>query len=333
MKSLGIALLVVALATPARADLLSKAIRETAEFAMKKFAREMASEGVEQFSSRLLRATTRHGDDILHAVRKAGPRALTLADEAAEKAPAMVKLLSRHGDDAVRAVGNPRGMALFSKFGDDAAEVMIRHKGIAEPLLEAAGGPAVKALGSLGPRAGRRLAMMHEAGELAQLGRTPELLKVIARGGDRVMEFVWKNKAALALSATFAAFLADPEGFMSGVRETTVVVSEKVIAPVAQTTRVVVQETASVAKQAIQTTGEVAGTVAKEVINTTGNVTGVVAQQVISSTGTVAGKMAEPLARPVGLVIAGLAAFVFIVGCLKMLARAAMKGLVPPRRP
>jgi hypothetical protein len=333
MRTLGIALLAVALTTPARADLLSKGVREAAEFAMKKFGRELAAEGAERFTARLAKAAERHGDDILHAVRKVGPKALRLADDAAENGPRVVKLLTRHGDDAVRVVGNPRSMNLFSKFGDDAADVMIRHKGIAEPLLEAGGGQAVKALGSLGPRAGRRLAMMHEAGELAQLGRTPELLAVIARGGDRMMEFVWKHKGSLAISATLAAFLADPDGFMSGVRETTVVVSEKVIEPVAQTTRVFVQETASVAKQAIQSTGEVTQTVAKEVITTTGNVTGVVAQQVISSTRAVAGKLAEPLAKPVGLVFAGFAALVFLVGCLRMLTRAAIKGLVPPRRP
>ena len=99
------------------------------------------------------------------AVRRVGPKAPTLADEAGEQAPKVLWLLSRHGDDAaVWVLKRPKGMSLLSRFGDDAAEVLVKHKGLAEPVLEEFGGPAIKALGSIGPQGGRRLAMMAKGG-------------------------------------------------------------------------------------------------------------------------------------------------------------------------
>ena len=35
-------------------------------------------------------------------------------------------------------------------------------------------------------------------GELAAIGRTPELLGVIAKYGDPAMDFIWRNKVVLA---------------------------------------------------------------------------------------------------------------------------------------
>ena len=42
-------------------------------------------------------------------------------------------------------------------------------------------------------------------GELANCGKHPELLEVIAKYGDRAAVFVWENKGALAVGATLTA--------------------------------------------------------------------------------------------------------------------------------
>ncbi len=74
---------------------------------------------------------------------------------------------------------------------------------------------------------------MLDSGELARIGRTPELLGVIGKYGDGAMEFVWKHKAALAVSATLVAFLKNPPAFIEGTKDITRTVAENAIRPVA----------------------------------------------------------------------------------------------------
>jgi len=214
---LAIALAIVMAAPEAQAGLPSKLLQETTEYLTKKFGREVAEEGAERLAGRLTTAVARHGDELVSAVRKVGPKAIGLVDEAGENAPTVIRLLNRYGDDAARVLSRPKGLALVSRFGDDAASVMVRHQGVAEPVLERLGQPAIQALGAVGPQNGRRLAMM--AGDLAAGDRAPELLGVIARHGDRAMDFVWKHKAVLAGGAALAAFLSNPEPYLDGTAD------------------------------------------------------------------------------------------------------------------
>ena len=212
---------------------VGKAVQEAAEFLMKKFGKEVAGEGAEKLAGRIASAAARHGDDVLGAVRKVGPKALRLADEAGEHAPQVMRLLTRYGDDAARVLSRPKGIALIARYGDDAASALIRHPGVAEPLVESMGRPAMQALGAVGARSGRRLAMMAEGGELAALGRTPEVMGVIAKYGDPAMEFIWRHKGVLAATAVMASFIADPQPFIDGTRQLTETVAKEAVAPVA----------------------------------------------------------------------------------------------------
>jgi len=228
------------LAPPARADLPSKVFQETAEFVMKKFGTRVAAEGTEKLAGKLTSAVARHGDDVLAAVRRVGPKALGLADEAGENAPRMLRFLSRHGDDGLRVLSRPEGMKLFSRFGDDAAEVLIRHKGAAAPLLEQLGEPAIKALGAVSPQAGRRMAML--AGDLAASRQGPEIMGVIARYGDPAMEFIWKHKGILAGGAALAAFLANPEPYLDGTNRLVNTASVTMVKPAIEAAGAVAQQ-------------------------------------------------------------------------------------------
>jgi hypothetical protein len=215
---------------PANAGVSGKAVKETAEFLMRKFGKEVAEEGAEKLSGRLAAAAARHGDDVLTAVRKIGPKALGLADKAGAHAPNVMRLITRYGDDAARVLSRPKAMALFTRYGDDAAKVLMKHPGVAEPLVEALGKPAVGALGALGDRGGRRLAMMAE-GELAAIGRAPELLGVISKYGDPAMDFIWRNKGVLAGGAALTAFLANPEPYLNGTNRLASTVGENLVKP------------------------------------------------------------------------------------------------------
>ena len=227
----GAALLAIPSAT--RAGGVGKAAQEAAEFLMKKFGKQVAGEATEKLAGRIASTAARHGDDVLGAVRKVGPTALRLADEAGEHAPQVMRLLTRYGDDAARVLVRPQGMALVTRYGDDAVSALIKHPGVGETLIEGLGQPAVKALGAVGARSGRRLAMMADGGELAALGRTPEIMAVIARYGDPAMEFIWRHKGALAVGTALAAFLASPQPFIDGSRRLGETVGKDVAAPVA----------------------------------------------------------------------------------------------------
>jgi hypothetical protein len=245
MKSLIIAIAILSMtAAPARADLIGKGAREAAEFVLKKFGLKAVQEGGEVLAGRIASSVARHGDDVIAAVRRVGPKALSLADEAGENAPRVLRLLSHHGDDAARVLSRPQGMALISRYGDDVAEVLIRHKGIAEPLLEKLGEPAVKAMGAVGTQGGRRLAMMAQGGQLAGIGRTPELLGVIARHGDKAMDFIYRHRVVLAGGAALTAFLANPEPFLDGTNRFVGTVAENAVRPTVEAVGDVAHEAA-----------------------------------------------------------------------------------------
>jgi len=222
----------------ARADIASKVAREAAEYVVKKFGRAAAREGAETLAERIAAGAARHGDDMIAAIRKVGPKALSLADDAGAQAPAALRILSTHGEDAAVWVLRRRvGIKLLARHGEDVAEALVKHKGLAEPVIERLGGPAVGAFRAVGPQGGRRLAMMaQEGGELAAFGRAPELLGVIGRYGDPAMDFIWRNKGALAVGTALTAFLADPEAFIDGSNRLASTVADSAVKPVVQET-------------------------------------------------------------------------------------------------
>ena len=216
-----------AAATPA-------AVRETAEYVVRQFGKEAAEEGAESLGRRIGALAQRCGDDALLAARKAGPRGLRLAEQAGDDAPRVVRLLARHGDEAAWVLSRPEGIRLFLRHGDDAAEAMMRHKGIAEELIAAYDRRAVEALRAVSEQNGRRLAMMAQEGTLAAGGRPADLLGVVGRYGDRGMDFVWRNRKALAAGAVLTAFLTEPEPFINGTRDLAKLAVEAMTQPVGQ---------------------------------------------------------------------------------------------------
>ena len=102
------------------------------------FGKELRKDGMETLVRRLEVLAARHGEEVLIAARKVGPIALRLTEEAGPHAAPVVKLLARHGDEAVWVVSQPRRLAIFAKHGDQAAEVLsapsgrgrVTHRGV-----------------------------------------------------------------------------------------------------------------------------------------------------------------------------------------------------------
>jgi hypothetical protein len=216
----------------AQAQLRAKAAREAAEALFEQFGTKVGK-NVPELTARIERVAARHGDEVVFAaIRKGGPSALGLVEAAGADGVKAARVLSQFGEQgATRVLSRPTAMKQFLQLGDEAATVLVRHHGVAEPMLERGGAQAVKALGAIDARNGRRLVMLMD-GELANAGRHPELLGVVAKHGDPAVNWLWKNKGILAGGAALAVFLADPKPFLDGTRDIAGTVGETVMKPV-----------------------------------------------------------------------------------------------------
>lgn len=229
----------------ATAGVVSTAARELAEYSLEKSGMKASEEAVNELAARIEAAGTNYGEDAVNqAVRKVGPRAISLAEGAGENGPRVMELISRFGDGGVWVASQPERLSLFAKYGEPAAQAMIRHEGIAEPVIEAFGKPATDALVKIGPQSGRRLAMMTEEGELTRLGHTKELLGVVGKYGDSAMNFIWRNKGALAVGVAMTAFLADPKPFIEGAKDIGQIAAENIAKPLAKVPGAIASEAA-----------------------------------------------------------------------------------------
>ena len=202
------------------AGVASTAIRDTTEAVLRKFGKEVAEESAEAVSKRVAEAGAKFGTEGMEAIGKVGPRAFgKITVEAGEHASEAVKLTAKFGEQAVWVVSKPRGLAVFVKYGEEAATAVMKHPGVAEEAVERLGVPAARALNSVGGAEARRLGMMIEEGAIKAGEQSAGLLGVVEKYGDKAMEFIWKHKGPLVLGATLTAFLHDPEPFIQGGKD------------------------------------------------------------------------------------------------------------------
>ncbi len=228
-------LLLIPVLFPTAVHAQSKAdvAREMAEYVMRKFGKEASEEGVDKLTRTIDNLIVKSGDEGAAAVKKVGPRAFKLIDEAGENGVDAVKLMAKYGDEAVWVVSKQPRLAMAMNYGDEAAEAMIKHGEMVEPLIGKFGNSASLAFRNVTAQNARRIAMLDESAELATMGRTDELLAVVGKYGDSAMEFIWKNKASLAVAAGLTAFLADPKPFLDGTRDLAAVIGTSVVQPIA----------------------------------------------------------------------------------------------------
>ena len=211
----------------------STAVRETAEFIISKFGRGAAGQSVEEVTDATVKAVARHGDNALPLLRKTGHAGFTALDQAGNKAPEVIKLFARRGDEAIWVISEPKKLAIFIKHGDSAADALLKHPGIADSLIGRFGDDAVGAMNTLSRQSAQRLSMVADDGLLTTTARGSELLPVVRKYGDEAMDFIWKNKGSLAVASVLATFLADPQPYISGARE---LIIDPIAAPIVKGT-------------------------------------------------------------------------------------------------
>jgi hypothetical protein len=193
--------------------------RLAADEAARLLGRQAERAAVTTLSQRIARLAVEHGAETLVAVRRAGPEAVEVIERASRRGALASHLLAAHGLEALVIAREPALLDLVARHGDDAARALVRHPGLARSVIEATGTPGARVLAGLSAQNARRLAMLTEDGTLLRMGRQDELLNAIERHGDRALDFVWRHKGVLVVGTLLAAFLNDPEPFLTGARE------------------------------------------------------------------------------------------------------------------
>lgn len=226
--------LMAAMCCTALAGVKSSVARETAEYVLERFGKDVGEETLETLTGKIGQYGSKYGDDAIGAIRKIGPRGFKILDDAGKNAPDVIRLLNRSGNEAVWVVSTPRKLAIFVKYGNDAADAMIKHPGTAEPLIEQFGVSAAKALRTVSGQNSRRIGMMADDGSLAASGKANEMLEIIGRHGDLAADWIWRNKGSLAVATIATAFLSNPESFLNGTVEIAKVGGETIMRPITE---------------------------------------------------------------------------------------------------
>jgi hypothetical protein len=186
--------------------------------AARKLAREVAEtfgrEAVEAAEPRVLKLVEAYGDEAAGVLRKAGLPGVQAIERFG--APGL-KILGRWGDDGLRllTLEGDTAVAAVARYGDDAAGLMIRHPGIGRQLLQEFGEQALRSrLTTESVVTLNRLAP-----QIKGSGRASEILSVVEKSGDRVCEFLWRNKGTIFIASVLATFLHDPQPYLDGVKQ------------------------------------------------------------------------------------------------------------------
>jgi hypothetical protein len=211
------------------AGIAATAVRDTASFILSKFGKGAAGQTVEELTEASARVLAKHGDEALPYLRSTGHAGFTALEEAGGRAPDVIKLFARKGDEAIWIISEPRKLSIFLKHGDSAADALFKHPGIADSLISKFGDPAVGALNKVSRQNGQRLGIAANEGFLTASDRSPELLGVVRQYGDAAMDFIWTNKGPLAVASILGSFLVDPAPYINGIKT---LVVDPIVSPI-----------------------------------------------------------------------------------------------------
>ena len=129
------------------AGTLTTGARQAAEFILQKFGKRVPTQTVDEMLAAVSGAAAKYGDDkAVPFLKASGHTGFDALQQAGEKAPDVIKLYVKRGNEAVWLISKPEKLAIFIKHGDGAAEALIKHPGIADALIARHGDEAVGAL-------------------------------------------------------------------------------------------------------------------------------------------------------------------------------------------
>ncbi len=203
-------------AAPAGAALRLK--REAAELIIKQSGKRASRELVEQTMRQLDDIARVCGRESIEIINKRGFPAYRLFRDAGEEAgPHLVRAVKLYGDDALRIGQTAAGRTMLKNGSPTAIRAIARHSDAVIPLVQRYGDDGARVLTKLSPHNGRRLVQLADSQTIPAKGIS-DLMGVVDQHGNRAMNFIWRNKGALAVTALLATFVRNPEPYLDGTK-------------------------------------------------------------------------------------------------------------------
>ncbi|MFY9180160.1 MAG: hypothetical protein WAO12_10355 [Venatoribacter sp.] len=196
-----------------------KAIKEVGEAVFTKQGQKVATKTANQLGEQTNHLIGKYGDDALPLLKKTGQVGVDAFEKAGIQAPKLIKLHKKYGDEALWLMKDPKKLDLFLQHGDEAAELLIKHPGLAEKLITQLGKNSIPAMNQLSKKGVQQMGIAANSGVFTATGTGAELLTVITKYGDAGMDFIWRNKKALTYAITVGAFIKSPQGFIDGTKK------------------------------------------------------------------------------------------------------------------
>jgi hypothetical protein len=136
---------------------LSHGAKQAAEFILQKFGRRVPTQTVDEVAAAVSGVVAKYGDEAVPFLKASGHAGFDALEQAGDKAPEVIKLYLKRGDEAVWIISKPEKLAIFIKHGDTAAEALIKHPGIADSLIAQYGDDAAGALAKISRQSSRCL--------------------------------------------------------------------------------------------------------------------------------------------------------------------------------
>jgi hypothetical protein len=193
-------------AIPGLGPAARKGVQEAIEYTAKKFGINLAEESGKHFAREAAEFIGRYGDDGIRALKGAGPEIFQLSRLYGKET---VKLCASHSADAAGylAKNMDRALPVWRQFGKEGTEMMVKHPGLAHPLLDEFGKKGLQIGRGLSTKDLNRFLIL--ASRAAGKKEKGALVDKVLKEGDKIIEFLWKHKFKLAAGATLYTLLKD----------------------------------------------------------------------------------------------------------------------------
>lgn len=229
--------LCLAIDVDAAKGVTARAAREMMDAAVQRSSSRAFSRLVRESPDQVLAIARRYGDDGLVAVSRHGrPAMRVLLNSSDEAAAPVLRMIQRHGDDAVRMGQSPQGLRILATENDTMFRVMHQTRGQAYPLLDRYGPRGADVLSRLSASESRQLIQLQRGRHFSD-SQFRQILDVVGEYGDRALRFIWEHKGTLALASVFVAFVADPQPFIDGTKDLTGLVMQTAAEQAGETVR------------------------------------------------------------------------------------------------
>jgi hypothetical protein len=183
-------------------------VRETVECCAKKFGIELGQVAGKQFSKSAARFIARYGDDGATALKNIGPRAIDLTGRHGKD---VVRICAAHSDDAARylVTNIDDALPIWRTFGKEGTDIMVKHPGLAKPLLDTFGKKGITIGKKLSTESLEKFLVL--TSKVGEKDAKETLLEKALLYGDEILEFLWRHKWKIISGVAVYEFIKDYE--------------------------------------------------------------------------------------------------------------------------